>query len=88
MGCTCGYHDAEKRRLDKPNIPDYCNDLNAMREAEKTLTDAEWDAYDDQLLALTPGSWNRHKSVIHPSPLTKAQAFLRVKGKWIESTSN
>lgn len=30
-------------------LPDYLNDLNAMHEAEKTLTDEEWRLYADRL---------------------------------------
>jgi hypothetical protein len=65
-------------------VPCYHRDLEAMRQVEETLTDEQWDTYDDYLYGLTPGAWNRHKSVIHADAATKAQAFLRVIGKWKE----
>ena len=58
--------------------------LDAMHEAEKVLTDDQWDRYDDYLCGLTPGSWNRHKSVIHPAANVKAEAFLRTLNLWKE----
>lgn len=33
-----------------PNLPDYCNDLNAMHEAEKLIPCSEWINYNDAIL--------------------------------------
>jgi len=59
-------------------ILNYCNDLNAMHEAEKTLRGGEWDAYVD-LLADT---WIQ---VAHATARQRAEAFLRTLGKWEEA---
>ncbi len=56
-------------------IPDYCNDLNAMHQAEKTLRGGEWDTYVD-LLADT---WMQ---VARATARQRAEAFLRTLGKW------
>ena len=56
----------------------YCTDLNAMHEAEKTLRGGEWDTYVD-LLADT---WIQ---VAHATARQRAEAFLRTLGKWEDS---
>jgi hypothetical protein len=58
-------------------IPQFCTDLNAMHEAEKTLRGGEWDTYVD-LLAET---WIQ---VAHATARQRAEAFLRTLGKWEE----
>ena len=59
---------------------DYCTDLNAMHEAEKTLRGGEWDTYVD-LLADT---WIE---VAHATARQRAEAFLKTIGKWEEATT-
>ena len=60
------------------DLPNYCTDLNAMHEAEGVLS-------DDQL-------WDMAYTLETQSPLNfrstarqRAEAFLRVLGKWEES---
>ena len=58
--------------------PDYCSDLNAMHEAEKVLTTFdEWDIYCVHLGDTQP-------SCAKATARQRAEAFLRVMGKWEE----
>jgi hypothetical protein len=58
--------------------PDYCNDLNAMHEAEKVLTRDQIEVFCDQLLPKHYGIWWG----IHTTARQRAEAFLRTIGKW------
>ena len=62
-------------------IPDYCNDLNEMHEAEKILfTTNNWDAcaYESALQKETT-SWAWHSTAKQ-----RAEAFLKTIGNWEE----
>ena len=59
------------------NPPDYCNDLNAMHEAEKILTADQWYKYDSMMPLRDPQK-------IHATARQRAEAFLRTLGKWEE----
>lgn len=61
------------------NCPDYCNDLNAMHEAEKTILKNYqiWTAYYYNIAAGT-------QLTAHATARKKAEAFLRALGKWEE----
>jgi len=52
--------------------PDYCNDLNAMHEVEKTLTD-HWDGFHFR---------NHIANNVHATARQRAEAYLRTIGKW------
>jgi hypothetical protein len=70
-----------KLELDYP--PDYCNDLNAMHEAEKMLTAEQARSYDKELQKI--GFRNRLAGAFwlwHFSAAWKAEAFLKTIGKW------
>jgi hypothetical protein len=60
-------------------LPDYCNDLNAMHEAEKVLWNRnDWSAskYEERLTkATTSWAW-------HATAAQRAEAFLKTIGKW------
>ena len=63
------------------SLPDYCNDLNAMHEAEKVLLSGYWLRYCECLTYLLG------KSVyasVHAIARDRAEAFLRTLGKWEE----
>ena len=60
--------------------PDYCSDLNAMHEAEKTLTDDQREVFYPRNL----GAWQSPFNVIYATARQRAEAFLRVMGKWEE----
>jgi hypothetical protein len=70
-------------------LPDYLNDLNAMHDAEKVLTDDQWPIYRDEIRLVVLGpirmvsDWC--KSDIHATATQRAEAFLRTIGKWEEA---
>ena len=61
-------------------IPNYCNDLNAMHEAEKRMRSGDWTRYC-QYLAEYGGGTVRFVSV-HATAQNRAKAFLKTIGKW------
>lgn len=67
-------------------LPDYLNDLNAMHEAEKTITGTQQDTFRDELKEVCFRDWHGGKKPrIHAEFATAAQraeAFLRAIGKW------
>jgi hypothetical protein len=70
------------------NRPDYCNDLNAMHEAEKTLTEHQWDEYERVLRLVCDGCSyyeGAGKELLHATAAQRAEAFLRTLGKWEET---
>lgn len=60
------------------HIPRYCNDLNAMHEAEKVLTRDQIEVFCEQLLPKHHGIWWG----IHTTARQRAEAFLKTIGKW------
>jgi hypothetical protein len=66
----------------KHDIPNYCNDLNAMNEAEKVLTPKQIEVFCEQLNPKTHGVWWG----IHATARQRAEAFLRTLGKWEEAS--
>ena len=92
---VCGYkkHEEFYRWLDPQtkewlcwkSLPDYCNDLNAMHEAEKQLTKKQLQTYLD-FLADAPRdcvhqTWS---GSVFTTARQRAEAFLRTIGKWKE----
>ena len=67
----------------RERIPDYCNDLNAIHEAEKMLTEEQCvfvRAHLHERLEDHPAS----RYLWHATARERAKAFLRVIGKWKE----
>jgi len=63
-------------------IPDYFNDLNAMHEAEKALTDEQRTEYDRKLgFTRTPHGWLGPNSAVSATAAQRAEAFVRTIGK-------
>ena len=67
--------------------PSYTTDLNAMHEVEATLQWIETDAYLDTLARIVD-STNGYRmeltfAVAAATAAQRAEAFLRVHGKWI-----
>jgi hypothetical protein len=60
-------------------IPDYCNDLNAMHEAEKVFDTALYCRYINELCDLTIKGNN---SMYMATARQRAEAFLRTINKW------
>ena len=93
---TYWWHDENNKSLPPSDdgmraCPDYLNDLNAMHEAEKLLTKANWGCYGAELYIITGAhthgiSQNHHwLAVAFSTASQRAEAFLRTIGKWEES---
>ena len=75
-------------------IPDYCSDLNAMNEAEETLTEEQWESMFEFLIKIRWRDANDEQRKAYGSGKTlspsrakakqRAEAFLRTVGKWEE----
>ena len=63
----------------KPEFPDYCNDLNAMHQAEKIFNHAQYCRYISELCTLTIADNN---SMYMATAAQRAEAFLKTIGKW------
>lgn len=66
-------------------IPDYLNDLNAMHEAEKMLTEHQWDEYERVLRLVCDGCSyyeGAGKELLHATAAQRAEAFLKTIDKW------
>jgi hypothetical protein len=73
----------------KHSIPDYCNDLNAMHEAEDKLEGMNKVEFAIQLCRVVGKDWpsgigGGSFAHIHATALQKVEAFLRTIGKWEE----
>jgi len=70
----------------KAHIPNYCNDLNAMHEAEKILTGKQRIIYADQLCIIWTGRDDRAIPIwfwiTEATARQRAEAFLKTLGKW------
>jgi hypothetical protein len=62
-------------------IPDYCNDLNAMHEAEKTLTYAQGG---DMTLWIQRMTCAGYGPQLFATAAQRAEAFLKTINKWEE----
>lgn len=70
------------RQGDTSGLPDYANDLNAMHEAEKTLTVEEYSGWACLLTQVRNGSCDECCRCRSATARQRAEAFLRVKGLW------
>jgi hypothetical protein len=69
---------------DSWELPDYLNDLNAMNEAERTLTNL--NSYLHFLHMITSDDpTNISNEPAWATAAQRAEAFLRATGKWVES---
>lgn len=74
-------------------LPDYLNDLNAMNQAEKILTSAhqpskgesQWSDYLGWLGFCGENKTREVYECVTASAAQRAEAFLRVIGKWEEA---
>lgn len=72
------------------HAPDYCNDLNAMHEAENVLVsqckEHDYWFFVRQLMGFPDAEcdWDEvlHFNAIHATARQRAEAFLRTLGKW------
>lgn len=79
-------------------LPDYLNDLNAMHEVEKLLTEDKKYDYGEHLRAssgnvgpkgghFTPNGFGCFQ-LAHVTATQRAEAFLRAIGKWQDEPTN
>ncbi len=66
-------------------LPDYCNDLNAMHEAETVMTDQQRTSYLDKLYEVcNPHSMlNDDWNLTCATAAQRAEAFLKTLNLWI-----
>jgi hypothetical protein len=72
-----GWHDDQIEGL-----PDYLNDLNAMHEAEKMLTESQSAQYERRLMGSRSFVGAAEFWIYHATAAQRAEAFLRTIGKW------
>jgi hypothetical protein len=82
--CTkYGWHGDGHISID--HIPDYCNDLNAMHEAEKWMISnlrlLDFWQFAEELKRIVPANLG-DDSYIHATARQRAEAFLKTIGKW------
>lgn len=98
IAIACGWKDINEREFirnylplgnppDSPGalrpIPDYLNDLNAMHEAEKVLTEKQFNNYYCELFEVVKMSLARPTELIFNATASqRAEAFLKTIGKW------
>ena len=66
--------------------PNYCTDLNAMHEAERVLSKAQWEDFVQHLANEWINVSDAWKDVCHATSRQRAEAFLRTLGKWEATT--
>lgn len=89
-GRTLGMTSGELRHW---RVPDYLNDLNAMHEAEQTLTEAQCQRHFDNLAKATNAELDTlgtvygvcHFRMYNATAAQRAEAFLRTLNLWTES---
>lgn len=74
--------------LHEDELPDYCNDLNAMHEAEETLDLQKAGVFAEQLRVTVyrttrlPHVDSGSFAHVHATASQRAEAFLKTIGKW------
>ncbi len=86
---VCGWSKADAKRgytLSQftEQVPDYLNDLNAMHEVEKSISNELWDCFYNQLARITKAEQSDDRGFFCATARQRAEAFLRVMGKWEE----
>lgn len=71
--------------MNKFSIPNYCNNLNGMHEAEKVLGD-KLAQYGNMLRNITQANESDRPEcyIWHATARQRAKEFLRTLGKWEE----
>ena len=70
------------------DLPDYLADLNAMHEAEKTLTQAQGTNYGIEINNIMDRDFSKSVAAPHgdcdwhATAAQRAEAFLRIIGRW------
>jgi len=89
---ACGWTDTKivneggKLMYGQTEVPDYCNDLNAMHEAENRLLSNEKESYWNQLYEKCDRSvFSRvedNYKMLRATASQRAEAFLKTIGRW------
>ena len=88
---ACGWTGGVERHVQ--NLPlmkapsNYCNDLNAMYEAEQQMDEIDWVFFMTELAGLVrlpKQAEVQIKQFVHSTARHRAEAFLRALGKWEE----
>lgn len=69
------------------DVPNYCNDLNAMHEVEKTIFPHYASVYSNKLAKVTGAEMSDDTDYFCATARQRAEAFLRTLGKWEEATN-
>lgn len=68
--------------------PDYCNDLNAMHEAEKHLLKVKVEIFVENIREIVFDTEVSEEEfnffLVHATAAQRAEAFLKTIGKWEE----
>lgn len=82
-------YDSDSVWGDTPPLPDYCNNLNAMHEAEKVLTEKQWNKYVVVLARTIANQFDPNVKVSVPTNVLiaataeqRAEALLRTLNLW------
>ena len=81
-------NDVDAVTIERFNPSDYCNDLNAMHEAEKAMDDKTHYDFCHKHLQLVATRGTHVKSMracISSTARQRAEALLRALGKWEEA---
>lgn len=65
-------------------IPNYCECLNAMHEAQQCIADTLWEDYIKALAKVTGAEDSCGRDFLCATARQRAEAFLRTIGKWEE----
>lgn len=69
-------------------LPNYPEDLNAASEMEATISDEDWPEYERHLRAVTLRDGiegqGLYRRLIRAKATQRCEAFLHLKGKWID----
>jgi hypothetical protein len=68
------------------DCPQFCTDLNAMHDAEKTIFSYYATVYSNKLAKVTGAEMSDHTDYFCATARQRAEAFLRTLGKWEEAT--
>jgi len=65
-------------------LPNYLNDLNAMHEAEKVLTEKQQEDYAFYLSEITTPITGESWCIVHATASQRAETFLKTLDLWKE----
>ena len=81
----CWTRDELTYYLHEDELPNHCNDLNAMHEAWLWLLDEEKFVFDHELQRVLLASEDGPYWLTNATARQRAEAFLRTIGKWEEA---